>query len=204
MSELSKTKVIGITGSMGSGKSKASSFIRKLYPVLDCDQVNANLLNKGNLGYQELVQLDWIPLDSSQEIDKKEMASKMFQDANKKKTIESILHPLILNEMKEWISKQRSELAFVEVPLLFESHMENLFDSIWCVVVSDQIALERLSKYRNYTESQAKERLATQMPVGEKVKRSNLVLKNDGSLENLENQIQDAIGKEIQGFERND
>ena len=57
MSKLSKKKVIGITGSMGSGKSEISRYLRKKYPVLDCDQVNADLLKKGNLGYQKLNDL---------------------------------------------------------------------------------------------------------------------------------------------------
>ena len=51
MSKLSKKKVIGITGSMGSGKSEISRYLKNKYPVLDCDQVNADLLKKGNLGY---------------------------------------------------------------------------------------------------------------------------------------------------------
>ena len=62
MSKLSKKKVIGITGSMGSGKSEISRYLRKKYPVLDCDQVNADLLKKGNLGYQKLNDfLKWNP-----------------------------------------------------------------------------------------------------------------------------------------------
>ena len=65
MSKLSKKKVIGITGSMGSGKSEISRYLRKKYPVLDCDQVNADLLKKGNLGYQKLNDLRIVELYSN-------------------------------------------------------------------------------------------------------------------------------------------
>ena len=68
MSKMSKKKVIGITGSMGSGKSEISRYLRKKYPVLDCDQVNADLLKKGNLGYQKLNDLHIVELDSNGEI----------------------------------------------------------------------------------------------------------------------------------------
>lgn len=54
MSKMSKKKVIGITGSMGSGKSEISRYLRKKYPVLDCDQVNADLLKKGKFGLSKI------------------------------------------------------------------------------------------------------------------------------------------------------
>ena len=63
MSKLSEKKVIGITGSMGSGKSEIARYLRNKYPVLDCDQVNADLLKKGNLGYQKLKEMNIVELD---------------------------------------------------------------------------------------------------------------------------------------------
>ncbi len=193
---MSKKKVIGITGSMGSGKSKVSSYLAKSYPVLDCDQVNAQLLKKGEKGYFYLTQLPWIALDEKGQIDKKKMAKEIFSDEKKKEKVENILHPLILDEMKTWISKQKSELVFIEVPLLFESQMEEHFDSIWCVVVSKDIALERLFQYRNYTYEQAQERIDQQMSVEEKKKRSTFVIENNGSLKELEEEIHKTLRRE--------
>ena len=68
MSKMSKKKVIGITGSMGSGKSEISRYLRNKYPVLDCDQVNADLLKKGNLGYEKLKKMNIVELDSNGQI----------------------------------------------------------------------------------------------------------------------------------------
>ncbi len=204
MSELSKKKVIGITGSMGSGKSQVASYLSKQYPVLDCDQVNAKLLRKGELGYFHLTQFPWIELDAKGEIDKKKMAQTIFHEDAKKEKVENILHPLILTEMKRWISKQESKLIFVEVPLLFESHMEEYFDSIWCIVVSNEIALERLYTYRNFTYEQAKDRISKQMSVKEKMQRSTIIIENNDSLKDLENEIQKALKKEADTLGRNE
>ena len=87
MSKLSKKKVIGITGSMGSGKSEISRYLRKKYPVLDCDQVNADLLKKGNLGYQKLNDLHIVELDSNGEIIKESLASYMFSNVEHRKQV---------------------------------------------------------------------------------------------------------------------
>ena len=95
MSKMSKKKVIGITGSMGSGKSEISRYLRKKYPVLDCDQVNADLLKKGNLGYQKLNDLHIVELDSNGEIIKESLASYMFSNIEHRKQVEAILHPLM-------------------------------------------------------------------------------------------------------------
>ena len=84
MSILSKKKIIGITGSIGAGKSKVAAYLRQTYPVLDCDKVNAQLLKKGNEGYKALRFLGWVPTLENQEIDKKGMAQAMFQSPEKK------------------------------------------------------------------------------------------------------------------------
>lgn len=196
MQTLSKKK-IGITGSMGSGKSKVSEIIRSFdYPVLDLDQVNADLLKKDHAGYQALKKEQLITLDENEEIDKAILAQQMFQDEALKQKVESILHPLIISQMEEWIQLQETTPVFVEVPLLFEANMESLFDSVWCVVVSEETALHRLMKYRGITAEQAKARLQYQMSVQEKMERSQVILYNDGSLEELTRQIEEELEKE--------
>lgn len=98
MSKLSEKKVIGITGSMGSGKSEIARYLRNKYPVLDCDQVNADLLKKGNLGYQKLKEMNIVELDSQGQIIKESLASYMFSSEQNRKCVEAILHPLIFEK----------------------------------------------------------------------------------------------------------
>ena len=196
MSTLSKKKVIGITGSMGSGKSEVVSILKKKYPVIDCDKINAQLLEKGEEGYNQLIQLDWIVLDENKNIDKKEMASQMFASKSKKETVESILHPLIFERINQWVSIQSSPLVFVEVPLLFEIKAQSHFDRVWCVVCDEKTALNRLMTYRNFTIEQARARLAHQLDPAYKSALSDTVIENNGTLEQLEQKVLQAIERE--------
>ena len=197
MSKLSKKKVIGITGSMGSGKSEISRYLAKKYPVLDCDHVNADLLKKGNLGYQKLNELHIVQLDAQKEIKKESLASYMFSKEENRKRVESILHPLIFEQMHTWIQEQESPIVFVEMPLLFEISAQDHFDSIWCVVADLDVALSRLQTYRNFTREQALARLVSQMNPEKKMAQSNIILYNNGTVAHLHEQIEDALKKEL-------
>ena len=190
MSKLSNQKVIAITGSMGSGKSKVSELLSQTYPVIDCDRINEVLLKKGNEGYEELIKKPYIQLLENGEIDKVAMSQCMFTDFSIKKEVEQILHPLIFSKIDEWVSQQESFCVFVEVPLLFEIHAQSHFDAVWCVVCDEDIALERLQKYRHVSCEEAKRRLNTQMSVEEKKSKSDVILLNNGSIEELKKQIQ--------------
>lgn len=196
MSKMSKKKVIGITGSMGSGKSEISRYLRNKYPVLDCDQVNADLLKKGNLGYEKLKKMNIVELDSNGQIIKESLASYMFSNEKHRKQVEAILHPLIFDEMHKWIHQQESSIVFVEMPILFEISAQEHFDSIWCVVADLDVALSRLQTYRNFTREQALARLVSQMNPEEKMAKSDVVLRNNSTVEQLHMQIEDALKEE--------
>ena len=123
------------------------------------------------------------------EIDKVDMAKNMFSNKPIKEEVEHILHPLIFEEIDRFVQVQRGEYVFVEVPLLFEIQAQNHFNQVWCVVCDEEIALQRLQEYRQVSNQEAKRRLKTQMSVDEKMKRSSLVLYNNGSVEELKDQI---------------
>lgn len=195
MSALSKKKVIAITGSMGSGKSKVSSLIREKYPVIDCDEINRELIKKGNEGYNQLILLKYIQLDKLGYIDKTHMANQVFKNPVYKKEVESILHPLIFQKVDEWVCTQNVPVVFVEVPILFECNRQNQFDEVWCVVCCQQIALDRLQKGRNISKEQALMRLHNQLDPSIKARQSDVVIENDGSLEELKCKVYGELRK---------
>ncbi len=196
MSKLPKKKVIGITGSMGSGKSEVKRYLSDFYPVLDCDKVNALLLEKGQAGYEQLKNMGILKFDIHMNIDKAELAKYMFSNSEHKELVENILHPLIFEYMNNWIKEQKDDLVFIEMPLLFEIQAQKYFDSIWCVVTDQNIALSRLQEYRNFTHEQAMARLSHQMDPALKMRQSQVVLKNNGTRQELYKQIQEALQKE--------
>lgn len=191
-------KIIGITGSMGSGKSTVRRLLSQKISCIDCDSINASLLEKGAAGYAALKEAGLLCTDENGNPDKKALAQ-CLQDPQKKRQMESILHPLILQSMQAWMEKQTG-LAAVEVPLLFELQLESCFDDVWTVSVSEKTALQRLQDGRHIPQEEALRRLALQMPASEKEARADFVLYNEGSTQDLQKQI-DLRLKVLEGGE---
>lgn len=189
-------KKIGLTGSMGAGKSSVIAILKEAgITVLDCDAINAKLLQKGEAGYCQLVTAFGTSLlNDEKEIDKQRMSTYIFQDVQKKTQAEAILHPLIKEEINRQLHMhEREALVVVEVPLLFEVHWEDFFDEVWVVSCDKSILLERLKKYRHIDQAEAKRRLAHQMPQEEKIAKADVVFYNNSNKENLQRQICDIL-----------
>ncbi len=189
-----KHHVIGLTGSMGAGKSAAAKILAGYIPVLDLDAVNAGLLEAGGEGSRLLGTYAWVPFSENGAVDRSEMAARMFADPVKRKQAEGILHPLLWNAMEDWI--QDKPVCAVEVPLLFETGSADRFDSIWCVTCRESTAIDRLIRWREFTEAGARERLQYQFPAEKKARASDVVLHNEGTLDALREQIEVALHQE--------
>jgi len=176
---------IAITGTIGSGKSEVSNYLRNKYQidVFDCDKENSELLKKGNLGYLKVKEVFEECFDND-ELNKAKLASIIFNDENKKKQLEDIMHPLILEEL----NKRKDELVFAEVPLLFEANWDKYFDESILVVSKQDIVKERLL-LRGLTIEDINQRIANQMSVDDKMNRASQIIYNNGSLQDLYNAI---------------
>lgn len=188
LSHLPDQKIIGLTGTIGSGKSTVAKLLAQTYPVIDCDAVNARLLEPGQKGFEQLKTLDYIALKDGK-IDKQHMANKIFCDPKKKREVESLLHPLIFEEVNTWVGRQNAKILFVEMPILFEIGAQSCFDEIWCVVCNEQTAIERLMKYRNFSYEQAKMRIENQWSQDQKRAQSTIVIDNSGSFDQLKRTV---------------
>lgn len=178
-------KKIAITGTIGSGKTEASIYLRKKgYDVFDCDQVNKQILKKNAY---KLLSKDFPECFKGKTLDKTKLSEVVFSDRKKKKKLEAILHPLILEKLLE----RKDDVLFAEVPLLFEVGWDSYFDEKLLIVCDEKIALKRL-KNRGIELKEAKKRIANQMPVQEKIKKATRIIYNNGSLNELY--------KELEGF----
>lgn len=185
-------KKIGLTGVMGAGKSSVIAILKECsITVLDCDEINAKLLETGEAGYQALVaRFGDVLLDDTLALDKQSMSDLIFSDPVKRKAAEAMLHPLIKEAIQTELVKHRDEsLVVVEVPLLFEVQWESFFDEIWVVASEEAILLDRLAQYRKVSEQEARRRLAAQMPQQEKIAKAHVVLWNNGGMDSLKQQI---------------
>lgn len=193
--KMPEKKVIAITGIIGSGKSTVSKFLKERgYQVLDCDQGSRECIKKGSQGYQEMLEaFSELILDTEGNIDRKKVAELVFSDVEKRKQLESIQHPLILNWVQEQCAASKETLIFVEVPLLFECGWEGYFNESWVVVADENIVFERLKQARNMSDDEIKKRLDTQMKSELKINKADHVIINNGSLIELNQQMDQLL-----------
>lgn len=180
---------IALTGNIASGKSTVQNILEKKgYKVLDTDKVAHKLLSvKNSLLYEVFKPYD---VFENGEFSREKLGRLVFSNIEIRTKLESILHPQIAVEIEQFFKNNESEkLTFVGIPLLFEAEMSNLFDKIIFVYADDAVRLERLIKRNNYSPEYAKTRLDSQMSQDEKLQKSDFILFNTGTIEELNIQI---------------
>ena len=186
-----------LTGSMGSGKSYVLNLLKeKGYPIISADEINRLQLLKGHEGYLRIVEaFSEEILDEQEEIDKKKLASLVFLDDKKRKRLESITHPLILDEIHKWALGSKAELVFAEVPLLFEANLQDQFDVSIVVYADEETVFKRLYEGRQISRDEAQKRLAKQMSVKAKLELADYSIDNSEGAD-LKKQL-DQLIKEL-------
>lgn len=193
-------KWIGITGSIGTGKSTVSQIIREMgFEVLDADKIALEQLKKGSSAYPQIVKLFGQEiLSSDNEIDRKKLAQKVFGNHENLTKLEQIIHPLVQSdvEAKKNIFKSRGDkIAFYDVPLLFEKNLQTRFDAVLLVACDQDIQIERIKKRNSWSDEEIMKRLNSQMPLKDKIKLSTHILFNNADLQSLKNTTIDLVNK---------
>lgn len=199
---MKETLKIALTGVMGSGKSSAAALLKEAgILVIDCDEINRQLLCRDHIGYQKVVAAfgDQV-LASDQTLDAQALSDQIFCDPQKKQQLEAILHPLIQAEVLSQMDQCREPLIVVEVPLLFETHWEAMFDEIWVVCCQEATRLARLQEFRHISRTEAQRRLSHQMSQEDKCVRADVLLHNDGDIKDLKRQIEKQLERLLKGM----
>jgi len=187
-------KVCGLTGGVGMGKSTAARFFRERgAQVVDTDELARRLVQPGQPALAAIQSVfGKRVIGSTGELNRAELAQIVFADADARKKLEAILHPLIREQWFAQIETWRGEnypLAVVVIPLLFETRAESHFDKIICAACSTVAQRERLLA-RGWTPEQIEQRIAAQMPVEKKIARADFVIWTDGALDMHARQIE--------------
>lgn len=165
---------IAITGNIASGKSEVEKIIALYFPVFDADKIAHKFL--GN-------------------VDRRALGEKIFSDPVARKKLEDYIHPKVKDEILKIFSVSQDKCVFVSIPLLFETGFDKLFDKIIFVQCDDKLRLERLMKRNNFTEEQALKRMNAQMPQDEKINKSDFVIHNNSTKEELAEQVNELLKK---------
>lgn len=191
---------IGLTGSIGAGKSTVAEMLRKAgFTVVEADQIAHAGLRRGTPTFDEIcAHFGSGILSPDGEIDRRALGRIIFADPGQKSWLERLLHPMVqkrVRELRTDLESKGAVLAFYEVPLLFEKNLQGQFDKIIVVWVSDSIQVERLRQRNAWTEQEIQQRLAAQWPIAEKINRADFTINNDGNLGDLQNQVQALLQK---------
>lgn len=182
--------ILGITGGIASGKSTFRNLLLQHIRAesFDADACVSELLDEDeSVRKQVLEKIHPAAYGAGGRPDRALLRELIYQDACKKRTLEAILHPIVRDR---WLRKAQEaatakEIFVVDIPLLFETSAESLFDRIITVGCSTETQLARLSGRPGMTREISKKIIASQMPIGVKVSRSHHVIWNDGALDAL-------------------
>lgn len=201
--------VIGITGTIGSGKSLVGAILEHHgIPVIDTDKLVHSLLDSPAVQKQLQVRFgDRIMAAKAGEeaVDRAALGRIVFADDDARRDLEAIVHPATILECRKQVAKLAKEhtveklggrgLVAVLVPLLFEAGLADEYDEIWTVYAEDEVLKRRLQKRDNLNSEEIEKRLAAQLPQKEKALRATQVIDNSGTKEETERQVELLIKK---------
>lgn|SRR5690554_894529 len=180
-------KKIGITGSLGTGKSQASNFFKKQgHLVISADLINKELLEEKEV----IVNINKILFNiESSTLDKEKVRNLIFSNKNKKKELELYLHPLIYAKIKEILSSSKEEIVFLEIPLLYETNFIDLTDYVIVIYADKEVQIKRIKQRDNISKTEAIKRIKSQMPLKEKLLKADYVINNSNTQKETEKQL---------------
>lgn len=193
-------RIHGLTGGIGSGKSTVAQMIRdEGVPVLDADVYAREAVAPGSEGLRE-VALAFGPgiLAEDGSLARDRLGAIVFGDAAARRRLEGIIHPRVRQRMAEDISAHATAgapIAFMDIPLLYESRDPDDFASVTVVYVPPEIQLARILSRDSLSEAAAQARLDAQLPIDEKARRASWIIDNTGSLEDTRAQVRLLIGR---------
>jgi dephospho-CoA kinase len=186
------TRFIGLTGGIGAGKSETlAAFERLGAATLSTDRVTHELLEDDQVRAALIER--WGPAVAPGDgVDRNRVGEIVFSDPGELAFLEGVLHPRVGVHVLEWRENLGAdvEVAVVEVPLLFEAAMEGAFDATVAVVAGDEIREARL---RERGQPGLEEREGRQLDQAEKERRADHVIRNEGSIEELESKVSELI-----------
>ena len=178
--------VIGITGGISTGKTTFRECLREIIPsatFFDADQA-AHDLTAGDSEVREQIGREFGAsiFSASGDLNREQMRSIVFTDADKKRALEQILHPRIRRQWSLEAESRRNstDFFFADIPLLYETGGETLCDSVVVVACSPVVQLERLLSRGPIDREAAAKMIGSQMPLTEKIRRANHVVWNNG------------------------
>jgi dephospho-CoA kinase len=194
------TKVIGLTGGIGSGKSTVSQYLKELGAVIiDADKVGHEAFQPATEAWREVVATFGRDiLTPNGEIDRKKLGAIVFDNPPALTQLNRIMHPKMRDMMKAQIDEYRRQgvaVVVLEAAILIEANWTPLVDEVWVTIAPDSAVLERLKKQRGLAEEQTLSRIRSQLSNEERLKHADVVITNEGNLGEVKARVKELWGK---------
>lgn len=192
-------KIIGITGGVGSGKSRVLSYMETAYGAVICqaDHVAWKLQEPGQACYEEIVAYFGEEiLNDDKTINRSALGKIVFADNQKLLKLNQIMHPAVKSYIIELISEEnQKETAYfiLEAALLLEEHYNLICDELWYIYTKNQVRRERLKESRGYTDDKIDSIMASQLSEENFREQCQIVIDNSGDFEDTCYQIDEAM-----------
>ena len=189
-----KLKKLAITGGLSSGKTTVCYLFKELGAfVVNADEIVHNLLVPESVVGQQVIQLFGPNIVEKTSLNRKKIAEKAFLDVRLLRALEALLHPVVFAEIEKKYQQAKQAgkypLFVAEIPLLYELFKQDEFDIVITVTSDLSICQQRFIKQTHQTIKEFEQRMAQQVSPKQKAKKSDYVIKNNGSLADLKDQV---------------
>jgi dephospho-CoA kinase len=193
-------KLLGLTGGIASGKSTVAKILERLgAAVINADDLAREVVQPGKVAWKEIIEAFGTGvLQPDQTLDRQKLRTVIFSDRDGRKKLESIIHPRVRALAEERIREHAVAgyaIIVYEVPLLFEGKLHEWLRPVILVACDLDTQRRRLQERDHLTRTEAQKHIDAQMSLAEKRRLADYVIENNGSLEELERQVQVVLEK---------
>ncbi len=200
MKQNRKSIILGVTGGIGSGKSTVSSILKELGAVvIDADVISREVVEPGKRALEELTQeFGKDILDDWGQLKRKELAAQVFNDENKLRILNSIVHRYVAQKIKENVEEQllkQTKVIVIDAPIPIKNGFLDLCDEVWTVFALREIRVERIMKRNGMTYEEAVSRIQSQIPDEEYLSIANKVINNNDDVTILRPEVESQFAR---------
>ena len=189
---------VALTGGIATGKSYVRAKFEELgVPTIDADILAREAVAPGTDGLAAVAKRFGADvLDPSGALDRRKLAQIVFAHSAARRDLEAIIHPFVRSRADAWFQQldpARHPIAIADIPLLYETGTDNLYDAVVVTACAPDEQVRRIIARDHVTEQDALQRVAAQMPIDEKVRRANYVIRTDGSHAETDRQVREVL-----------
>lgn len=190
-------KVIGLTGGIGSGKSTVAGFMAELGAVvMELDKLGHEAMKSGKETWRIIVnEFGEGIIAADGEIDRSRLGKIVFNDRKALQKLGDIIHPeidKIIDERLEYYRNKGIDYVILEAAARLDTDRSSQVDELWVTVAPTEVVLERLARRNGFSEPESRARIKAQLPDEERIKRADVVLNTDCTMEELKNRVVQA------------